>query len=47
MTPIREYDDRQIGSGSRGWNYRKIQALYFDYVHGRKADHAEWLAHVK
>lgn len=47
VTPIREYDDRQIGSGSRGPITEKIQALYFDYVHGRKADHAEWLAHVK
>ncbi len=47
VTPIREYDDRQIGSGSRGPITEKIQSLYFDYVHGRKADHAEWLAHVK
>ncbi|WP_221901416.1 branched-chain amino acid transaminase [Bathymodiolus platifrons methanotrophic gill symbiont] len=47
VTPIREYDDRQIGSGSRGSITEKIQSLYFDYVHGRRADHSEWLAHVK
>ncbi len=47
VTPIREYDDRLIGSGERGPITEKLQALYFDYVHGRKADHAEWLAHVK
>jgi len=47
VTPIREYDDRDIGSGIRGPITEKIQALYFDYVHGRRSDHAEWLAHVK
>lgn len=47
VTPVREYDNRQIGSGSRGPITEKIQSLYFDYVHGRKADHAEWLSLVK
>ncbi|BCG65876.1 MAG: branched-chain amino acid aminotransferase [Methyloprofundus sp.] len=47
VTPIREYDDRLIGSGERGPITEKIQALYFDYVHGRKNDHTEWLAHIK
>lgn len=47
VTPIREYDDRQIGSGSRGPITEKIQALYFDYVHGRRKDHSEWLSHAK
>jgi len=47
VTPIREYDDRKIGSGLRGPITEKIQTLYFDYVHGRKSDHNEWLARVK
>lgn len=47
VTPIREYDDRQIGSGQRGPITEKLQALYFDYVHGRRSEHSEWLAHVK
>jgi len=47
VTPIREYDDRQIGSGSRGPITEKIQSLYFDYVHGRREDHKEWLSHAK
>ncbi len=47
VTPIREYDDRQIGSGSRGPITEKIQNLYFDYVHGRRSDHSEWLARIK
>ena len=28
-------------------NPEKLQALYFDYVHGRRDDHAEWLTYVK
>jgi len=47
VTPIREYDDRKIGSGTRGPITEKIQTLYFDYVHGRKSDHTEWLSHTK
>jgi branched-chain amino acid aminotransferase len=46
VTPIREYDGRTIGSGGRGPVTEKLQALYFDYVHGRKDDHAEWLTYV-
>ncbi|MBE0469446.1 MAG: branched-chain amino acid transaminase [Methyloprofundus sp.] len=47
VTPIREYDDRKIGSGARGPITEKIQTLYFDYVHGRRSDHSEWLARIK
>jgi len=47
VTPIREYDDRQIGAGARGPITEKIQSLYFDYVHGRKEDHKEWLSYTK
>ncbi|MDA1342959.1 MAG: branched-chain amino acid transaminase [Proteobacteria bacterium] len=46
VTPIREYDNRKIGNGGRGPITEKLQALYFDYVHGRKTDHAEWLTYV-
>jgi len=47
VTPIREYDDRKIGDGTRGPITEKLQTLYVDYVHGRRDDHAEWLALVK
>ncbi|MGR9044362.1 MAG: branched-chain amino acid transaminase [Gammaproteobacteria bacterium] len=47
VTPIRELDGRVIGSGGRGPVTEKLQALYFDYVHGRRADHQEWLSYVK
>ena len=46
VTPIREYDNRKIGSGGRGPITEKLQALYFDYVNGRKTDHPEWLTYV-
>jgi branched-chain amino acid aminotransferase len=46
VTPIRELDNRKIGSGSRGEITEKLQSLYFDYVHGRRDDHADWLTYV-
>jgi branched-chain amino acid aminotransferase len=46
VTPIRELDGRTIGNGGRGPITEKLQALYFDYVHGRRDDHAEWLTPV-
>jgi branched-chain amino acid aminotransferase len=46
VTPIREYDGRTIGAGGRGPITEKLQALYFDYVHGRRADHQEWLTYT-
>ncbi len=46
VTPIRELDNRTIGEGTRGPVTTKLQAMYFDCVHGRSAEHADWLAHV-
>jgi branched-chain amino acid aminotransferase len=46
VTPIRELDGRTIGIGSRGPVTEKLQTLYFDYVHGRREDHSEWLSYV-
>jgi branched-chain amino acid aminotransferase len=47
VTPIRELDGRTIGNGGRGPITEKLQSLYFDYVHGRRQDHIEWLTHVE
>jgi branched-chain amino acid aminotransferase len=47
VTPIRELDNRMIGQGSRGPITAKLQALYFDCVHGRSPAHTEWLTPVK
>lgn len=46
VTPIRELDGRSIGNGGRGPITEKLQSLYFDYVHGRKAEHQDWLSIV-
>jgi branched-chain amino acid aminotransferase len=46
VTPIREVDNRCIGSGSRGPVTERLQGLYFDQVHGRREHHPEWLAYI-
>jgi branched-chain amino acid aminotransferase len=46
VTPIREVDNRTIGSGGRGPVTERLQTLYFDQVQGRREDHPEWLALV-
>lgn len=47
VTPIRELDGRKIGSGVRGPITEKLQSRYFDLVHGRVAEHMDWLTPVK
>jgi branched-chain amino acid aminotransferase len=47
VTPIREMDGRKIGNGDRGPVTEKIQALYFDVVHGRSEQYKHWLSYVK
>ncbi|HVE48378.1 MAG TPA: branched-chain amino acid transaminase [Casimicrobiaceae bacterium] len=46
VTPIREYDQRIIGSGSRGPVTAKLQQLFFDTVNGRNASKSHWIAQV-
>ena len=46
MTPIRELDNRAIGSGTRGPITERLQKLYFDQVEGRRKEHPEWLTYV-
>ncbi len=46
VTPIREVDNRMIGSGSRGPITEKLQTMFFDQVHGRRDGHPEWLTLV-
>ena len=43
VTPIRELDGRAIGNGARGPITQKLQAMYFDQVHSRRAQYPEWL----
>ena len=46
VTPIRELDNRNIGTGTRGPITEKLQALYFDVVKGKSAKHTDWLTLV-
>jgi branched-chain amino acid aminotransferase len=46
VTPIRELDDRPLGSGSRGPITQKLQSMYFDQVQGRRKNNPEWLTHI-
>jgi len=46
ITPIRELDNRVIGTGGRGPVTAKLQALYFDTVNGRNPAREAWLSRV-
>ena len=46
VTPIRELDRIEIGSGTRGPITEKIQSAFFDIVNGRNPQYAHWLAKV-
>lgn len=43
VTPIREVDNRSIGTGSRGPITEKLQSLYFDVVQGKSDKYRHWL----
>ncbi|MGB3433917.1 branched-chain amino acid transaminase [Achromobacter sp.] len=46
VTPIREVDNRQIGSGRRGPITEKLQKAFFDVVNGRNPKYHHWLSKV-
>ena len=46
VTPIRELDRIELGSGSRGPITEKIQSAFFDIVNGRNPKYASWLSLV-
>ncbi len=46
VTPIRELDRVELGSGSRGPITEKIQTAFFDIVNGRNPKYAHWLTLV-
>ncbi len=46
VTPIRELDNRQIGSGSRGPVTEKLQSLFFEVVGGKAEKYKHWLTKV-
>ena len=46
VTPIREIDHRQVGSGQRGPVTRRLQEAFFDVVTGRDRKYEGWLTRV-
>ena len=46
ITPIREVDNRAIGTGRPGPVTKEVQSAFFDIVHGRDSRHADWLTSV-
>lgn len=44
VTPIREVDNRPVGSGTRGPITAELQKAYLDLVKGRSEKYPEWLA---
>jgi branched-chain amino acid aminotransferase len=46
VTPIRELDNRSIGSGERGPITARLQAMFFDCVSGKAEKHDSWLTYV-
>ncbi|MEE9281750.1 MAG: branched-chain amino acid transaminase [Myxococcota bacterium] len=46
VTPIREVDDRVIGSGTLGPITKTLQTTYFDAVRGRESKYESWLTRV-
>jgi len=46
VTPIRELDNRAIGTGRRGPITEQLQTMFFDLVGGRRDDHQDWLTPV-
>ncbi len=47
ITPIREVDDRTIGTGKPGPVTKQLQSVFFDIVHGRDKRHAGWLTPIE
>ena len=46
VTPIRELDRRNIGTGTAGPITKQLQKMYFDAVTGKSPQHADWLTLV-
>ena len=46
VVPIREVDNRAIGTGARGPITETLQRIYLESVRGKQAEYADWLAPV-
>lgn len=46
ICPVRELDNRQIGTGKPGSITQKVQKIYFDAVKGNVPEYQSWLAKI-
>ena len=46
ITPIREVDDRTIGSGLKGSITADVQETFFDIVRGKINQYQDWLTRI-
>ena len=42
LTPVREVDDRPVGTGEPGEITRAVQRVFEDALHGRAERYADW-----
>ena len=47
VTPVRELDDRAIGTGKPGKITKTIQKIFFDTVQGKNKKYKKWLTYLK
>ena len=47
VTPLREVDDRPVGTGKPGPITQSVQTAYADLVHGRLPEYDRWLTYVE
>lgn len=46
ITPVREIDFRQIGTGKPGEITKELQTTYFDIIRGKNNKYSEWLEYI-
>ena len=46
LTPVREIDNRRIGTGTPGPITRSLQDTFFSIVRGEDAAHQSWLTKI-
>jgi branched-chain amino acid aminotransferase len=47
VCPVREVDDRKVGSNGRGPITKEIQTAFFAAVHGETSHYSDWLTYVR
>ena len=46
ITPVREVDNRMIGSGTPGEITRRLQSIFFDIIRGKDKGYSDWLTFI-